>query len=135
MDALTPSLTREPRHKEFVALLTGAHGKLLDPAQREGRMAALDGGLRNLPRDQHAPLQNALRSSAEARTPGFVHRHVDLALRTRLQVSPGTRQVLLSLQASEANALREKADTWGFQFPGQQVDDVRVSLSRGGPLH
>ncbi len=29
MDAFHPPLTREPRHEEFVALLTGSHGKLL----------------------------------------------------------------------------------------------------------
>lgn len=55
-------------------------------------------------------------------------------LRTQLQVSPGTRYVLLSLHVSEANALREKAGTRGFLFPGQYVDNVQVSLSRGGPL-
>ncbi len=67
---------RSPAAFDADLLETLAAERLADLTQQERRMAALEGGLRKLPRHQSTPLQNAR---------------------------------------------REKADTRGFQFPGQNV--------------
>ncbi|MEY5025799.1 MAG: hypothetical protein RLZZ244_1327 [Verrucomicrobiota bacterium] len=55
-------------------------------------------------------------------------------LRNDLPLPPGTRYVLVTLHAMDAQAAAHKAPAEEVQFPGHFLDDIQVSLSLGQPL-
>jgi hypothetical protein len=55
-------------------------------------------------------------------------------LRNDLPLPPGTRYVLVTLHAVDAQSAARKAPAEEVQFPGHVIDDIQISLSIGQPL-
>jgi hypothetical protein len=55
-------------------------------------------------------------------------------LRNDLHIPPGTRYVLVTLHAMDAQAAARKAPPEEVHFPGHFMDDIHISLSVGRPM-
>jgi hypothetical protein len=51
-------------------------------------------------------------------------------LRVAMPVSPGTRYVIIKLEVTDSEAIAERLDSSDVHFPGQYLDDIRVTLVR-----
>ena len=55
-------------------------------------------------------------------------------LRVAMPVSPGTCYVIIKLEVTDSEAVEERPDSSDVHFPGQYLDDIRVTLVRESVL-
>lgn len=71
-----------------------------------------------------------------------IHRSVNLEpqgnhwqkLRTEMSVPPGTRYLMVCFHVVDCEAGRQRQESGAVEFPGQFVDDIQVTLTRGTSL-